>query len=379
MNFDWNSLGSAPADDEFEVSFIGPGFGECLVIHVGNQRWVVVDSCVDTTDSDRRPVAERYLRALGVHLESNVDLIVASHWHADHVRGIGRLVAQCRAARFSCANALVQREFITFVWEMATASASTDGAKVNEFREAIHHIRERDAVITWATANKLIRRWPATQSTPEAVIHALSPSDKEYTLFLQEVAAARPTATSAKRSASATTPNLASVVLHVSLGTSSVLLGADMEVHHDRLRGWSAAIDSGCQLALPPAGVLKVPHHGSVTGHHDEMWTHLLTPGPMSVATPFNRQPDNRKLPTTADIVRLSGLSSALFLTSVARNAPARGREAAVERSLRERGIVIRDAATPIGMVRLRKHEGSDWRREVFAPALLQSQKEASA
>ena len=58
-------------EDEIEVSVFGPGKGECIVLHVGSGRWVVVDSCIEPGDS--WSVAERYLRGLGVALESQVD------------------------------------------------------------------------------------------------------------------------------------------------------------------------------------------------------------------------------------------------------------------------------------------------------------------
>jgi len=32
-----------PEKDEIEVSIFGPGYGECIVIHIGNNEWVVID------------------------------------------------------------------------------------------------------------------------------------------------------------------------------------------------------------------------------------------------------------------------------------------------------------------------------------------------
>ena len=36
-----------PATNEVEISLFGPGYGECIVIHVGENEWVIVDSCID--------------------------------------------------------------------------------------------------------------------------------------------------------------------------------------------------------------------------------------------------------------------------------------------------------------------------------------------
>jgi hypothetical protein len=303
-----------------------------------------------------------------------VDLIVASHWHADHVRGLGRLVDRCRSASFSCAQAMVGEEFIVFAEEMASASASTDGAKLADFREAIRHLRDRGATIRWAQGNKLLKAWNpsgAIPNVPRCVVTALSPSDLEYTAFIAEVAAARPMPTRPKRAAVAISPNLVSIVLHVQFGDLSVLLGADMEVHHDPLRGWTAAIAAGYEAGLAPAHLLKVPHHGSVTGHHEELWTRLLSPRPVAVVTPFNKLPDARKLPKAADVVRLTDLTSRLYQTAPAIRTTSRGREAAVERGLRDNNIVLRDAAQPLGMVRCRWRSLTGWSEEVFPPATL--------
>ena len=44
-----------PSPDELEISLFGPGRGECVVVHLGNNDWLVVDSCLDNTSS--QPVA----------------------------------------------------------------------------------------------------------------------------------------------------------------------------------------------------------------------------------------------------------------------------------------------------------------------------------
>ena len=81
-----------PDSDQIEVSLFGPGYGECVVLHVGDGAWVIVDSCIDQDDN---PVALKYLNEIGIDLAQNVNLIVATHWHDDHIRGLGRLTTAC--------------------------------------------------------------------------------------------------------------------------------------------------------------------------------------------------------------------------------------------------------------------------------------------
>jgi glyoxylase-like metal-dependent hydrolase (beta-lactamase superfamily II) len=75
----------APDPDQFEVSVLGPGYGEAIVVHLGNGEWLTVDSCIDSRTREVAPMA--YLRGLGVNLATQVRLVVTSHWHDDHVAG----------------------------------------------------------------------------------------------------------------------------------------------------------------------------------------------------------------------------------------------------------------------------------------------------
>src|SRR6266545_2127970 len=92
-----------PAADEFEVSVLGPGYGECIVVHLGHGEWLINDSCVDR---NRRAAGLSYLDTLGVDVTQAVKVVVASHWDDDHVRGLGEVVDKCSQALFVCSNAL---------------------------------------------------------------------------------------------------------------------------------------------------------------------------------------------------------------------------------------------------------------------------------
>lgn len=376
MPFAWSESGKAPAGDEIEVSIFGPGFGECIVVHVGGGEWIIVDSCIDSSArQDPRPVAEQYLRSLGVAMESRVKLIVATHWHDDHVGGMARLVDVCRGARFSCANSLLQREFIDFIESMGKGSAATDGAKVKEFRQIIRIFaadRARPAIRFASGSRDLISWHQGVLPHQQAVkVRSLSPSDQEFTLFLQRIGDELPQYAEAKRAAARSSPNLASVVLHLELGQSSVLLGADMEIHHDVRRGWSAVLEDAATSNTSPASLFKVAHHGSINGHHDQVWSQMLVPDPVCVVTPFNKLPIGKKLPKTSDVVRIRSLGKLFISGEVDGKARSKGRDAAVERSLRENGIALRDLRTPVGVVRMRRSVNSpgQWQTELFPPA----------
>lgn len=378
MTFEWNNVGTPPLSDEVEVTIFGPGFGESIILHVGDGKWIVVDSCVDTSDTiDRKPVAEKYLRAIGVDVARQVELIVASHWHDDHVRGLGHLLEACEGARFSCANALLKKEFLTYLEEIATGIAATDGAKISEFRHVLRLMRDISRPpIKWAGAGRELLTWPKNALTHKesCVVRAFSPSDQEFSLFLSNLGMLSPQLGETKHAASAQTPNLASIVLHLQFDSFAILLGADMEIHSSNFRGWAAAVDEAMDRHVDRAAVFKVAHHGSINGDYSRIWEKLLLDAPTCIVTPFNKLPLSKKLPTDADITRLSEKSGKLLLTAPSGNAiPIQNRDSTVQRSLRESGIKLQNLATRLGAVRLRRKIGScaaPWQTELLGAAL---------
>src|SRR5689334_12129795 len=106
-------LTDPPAEDEIEVSIFGPGKGEAILVHLGYNRWIAVDSCIDQIDGTI-PALE-YITQIGVNVSSSVLLVVGTHAHDDHIAGISEVFRRCEAAHFVCAHALVHSQFIALV------------------------------------------------------------------------------------------------------------------------------------------------------------------------------------------------------------------------------------------------------------------------
>ena len=83
----------APDNHIGEISIFGPGIGECIVLHIGQGRWFVIDSCL--CPKTKQPIALQYLKDIGVDASTQVVGILISHWHSDHIQGASllRLVA----------------------------------------------------------------------------------------------------------------------------------------------------------------------------------------------------------------------------------------------------------------------------------------------
>src|SRR3712207_143103 len=100
-----------PKRREVEISLFGRGVGECLALHVGEGEWCIVDSF---PGSSHPSIALDYLTDIGVPV-SSVSLILATHWHDDHIQGLADTVAACTNAMFACSAALDVDEFFELV------------------------------------------------------------------------------------------------------------------------------------------------------------------------------------------------------------------------------------------------------------------------
>ncbi len=79
MNALDGSVKTPPAKDEIEISIFGPGIGECILLHLGDNEWIVVDSCIDRITHG--PIGIKYLKDLNVNLATSVKLFIITHWH----------------------------------------------------------------------------------------------------------------------------------------------------------------------------------------------------------------------------------------------------------------------------------------------------------
>lgn len=341
-----------PNPDELEVSVFGPGFGESVVIHVGGGEWIIIDSCVDS--SSRTPKQIEYLKLLGLEPAECVRVVVATHWHDDHVAGLSEALDICRNAVFCCPLALSRREFLDLAEIYCEAPIGfPPGPK--EIRNALEIAAQRSKIyrrqmLRFAKSDSLV--W--TSSNVRLV--ALSPSDEMNRRALEFMARAYASATSGAAlldRLTPGTPNDTAAALRLDVGGRSVLLGSDLECDRDPLIGWSAVLTS------PSAGekkslVYKIAHHGSRSGHHDGVWADLLEPRPFALMSPFRW--GRHKIPNETDRARILSLTDRSFITSHPdKDAPPVGkRQSKVEAFIRQTAKSRRLACGPVGHIRWR-------------------------
>lgn len=318
-----------PASDELEVSLFGPGYGESLAVHLGEERWMIVDSCVDGHSGE--PAAVEYLRNLGVDPAEAVVIVLATHWHDDHIRGLAEVVRTCAGSRFLCPSALRTSEFLALTQSSVLGSERTTSG-VREFRDVLKTLRARKAAGNPNAGPGFVIENTIIYRSAHCEVTGLSPSSAALERAMAAIAGVLPQPLRPHLRVRSPSSNEASIALWIR-GTAGVaLLGADVERQATDDRGWGAI------LALQPAAegrskLVKVPHHGSESGHDERIWEELLEGEPTALLTPWSR--GARRLPTRTDRARILSLAPDSVIVGQGAAKP-EGYDRAVERTLKE-------------------------------------------
>lgn len=323
-----------PDDDQAEVSLFGPGYGECIVIHYGNQDWFIVDSCLDPLT--KRPISLVYLEELGVEKE-NIKGLIITHWHSDHTAGASQIVESCPNVRVYFSGALNQEEAYTLAYLYDAEAFSGVGKEIKDFKRIADYLFKNGERDRLAVANIGRSFFHKNNSLITSRMLALSPSDVAVSWAKTKLIQQLPSRGAQRvRNVVSDSPNFNAVALYFSFSDVSVLLGSDLEESGNPDTGWSAILNSDIvdQHELTKSQVFKVPHHGSGTGHHQGVWDDMLTNKPISIATPYNKLRD--PLPTQTDTDRIVALSSTFSVTrDHAKQKPPRKADNATERMLK--------------------------------------------
>lgn len=328
-----------PRPHELEVSIFGSGVGECIVVHLGDGQWMIVDSCLDP--SSKQSVSLQYLEDLGVNIATAVKVVLITHWHDDHIRGLSRVVAKCKSARICYSAALLKQEFLslvsTYSGRLSLVDRHTAGTKEISCVIKALESRVRDNV-TYCTdsmvpvvADKIL--FEGNTRDCRCTVRSLSPSDKAFEKALISFSQMIPDENDERVTlTSHNIQNHNAIALWIQFDDQKVLLGSDLEETGNLQMGWSAVVDSVVRPA-GKAGIFKIPHHGSPNGHHDKIWAEMVeSDNPVSVVTSYSKGSTPR--PQHSDIARIKNYTSNLFYTSKEKQRPPK-RESAVERTLR--------------------------------------------
>lgn len=315
---------AAPEPDEFEVTLLGRGRGESVVVHLGDKRWMVVDSFAapreagtasssgpqlpnadtGTTDAVAIPAPLEYLRSIGVEPEQ-VQMIVLTHIHTDHFRSIERLHQSCENARLILGEALTSKGFGRLYSDSHPVGQLVASAKSRRLSNK--------------TGYKTVKCGARLLAEDKCEIWAIAPTDdacndaRDYfdarLLEIERESDERAQSIAKNRAVEdLRDENRCSVGLHVEFRNDgpSVLLAADM-IAHERY-GWEMLVDENSISTCGPVSLLKVPHHGSSKSDCDELWERWTDGPPVAIVTPYDPL-----LPKGSDVDRLLRKSSSVW------------------------------------------------------------------
>lgn len=300
---------------------------------------MIVDSCLDP--SSKQSVSIQYLEGLGVEVATAVKVVLVTHWHDDHIRGLSRVVEKCKSARVCYSAALLKQEFLslvsTYSGRLSLVDRHTAGTKEISCVIKVLENRVHDSA-TYCTdsmvpvvADKVL--FETNTGACSCTVRSLSPSDKAFEKALISFSQMIPDENDERVTlTSQNIQNHNAIALWIQFNDQKVLLGSDLEETGNLQMGWSAVVDS---VVRPngKAGIFKIPHHGSPNGHHDKVWAEMVeSDNPVSVVTSYSR--GNTPRPQQSDIDRIKNYTSNLFYTSKEERRHPK-RESAVERTLR--------------------------------------------
>lgn len=356
-------LSDPPAADELEVSIFGPGKGESILVHLGFDEWLVVDSCVD--QSDGTVPALEYMKRIGVDAAEQVRFVVATHAHDDHIAGISRIFDACCSAFFVCSSAMTREEFFAMV-EIDQTNFSLRERIRKEYQRVFQAVEDRGRA---KNGLKYLRRalhgiaLLESHGAPPLTVRCLSPSDEAMTRANAALAGDYPCDTDLRRSPVAD-PNELAVAIWIERGDKAVLLGADL-LKGPQGCGWGAVLATFSPSTR--ASLFKIPHHGAPNADHRGVWEDLVD-APIALLAPFRAGVHRR--PDPADVERLKGDACEVHITASPDQPAASNRIRREAAALGPLAQNVRDPWGKPGHVRARARLGSQsWTVSHAAPA----------
>jgi hypothetical protein len=346
-----------PAADELEVSIFGPGKGECIVVHVPNGPWLVVDSFVVGSAPSYVPVSVEYLRRVGV---TDVAGIFITHWHDDHTRGAAEVIREfspsLKFVGLPCG--VGDRELASFLYDLLPDA------------RRFSLVKDLAAVISVLNRPELSHVQPilltAGVTLPidgQSQLRALSPSLEDARQQCASLLTYLPGWTGPRPRRYDV--NSGCAVLLLNSGSLSVVLYSDLDIGETDSRGLRCVVKNYGNILQ--AQVIKIGHHGSETAYHPP----ALTAGRADLAagaiTPFPARGEH--LPRGRQVDRYKKALRQLHLTALpGRPAQTAGKVALKHTPFSQYTKVIGRHLDAIGHVRYRvRPSDSNVRVELFA------------
>ena len=241
---------------------LNAGEGDSIVLRFPDESWAVVDSNVPP--GSKEPPALRLLREKRVR---NLSFVCLTHPHADHYSGLAEILG-CYEGRIGglwmfCIDSAHVRKFLIAQHQ----KSSTTPGRLKQYLElqTIFQVFQKMGKkgLTYQLVGGL--RLP---SCGDVTIDCLSPLSRDINEYQNQLArCTEPQHYTAQE-------NLLSSVLRLRYGLCTILLSSDAPTK-SWPRVWKETVKRRESFV---ANAVKVSHHGSREGHHEEIWKKMLAP-----------------------------------------------------------------------------------------------------
>lgn len=367
---------SLPASDELEVTTIGVGGfeGESIVVHFGDGKWGVIDSC-KSKDGINLPLY--YLETLKVSL-NDVVVVVCTHWHSDHINGLHEVLQACPNAQFYYPVVGQTNNLLKYLLKGDIVQG-----KSSVWKEFLNCLQ---------TAGKL----RANYGSLDRIVYdngngtqliSLSPSDKMLDEMQRILVKYDADDSDLKEiNESLITPNMCCMSLILCTPDTCMLFGADLEANRDKdedikacvgncaakwEKGWCNVVQKSAVFSTKKATYFKLPHHSSKTGYCDGVWKNHIVQPSISVSTIFVNNA-GVKLPQKNMLELYKELSTEMYLTSTGPKKKDKSigkSELDRNKSEKMKSLIVLNEEK--GIVCSRKKIGSAWNTKLLGTAVL--------
>lgn len=303
-----------PNEDEFELTFFGPGFGESIVLHIPGIGWGVVDSCIFRIDKETFVPPLEYLNFLKIE---NLAFIALTHPHEDHYKGMDDIIYHYlgridRVCRYAGEGVRELKVYLQNRGVKGTPGIASLASVFKAFKKAQEHGSDPRRL---AAKTQIIPRQSVIINNKSLEVEALSlsplPEDEE--LYVNILRGALPELNKPFQEILEREHNLISSAIWISFGELKVILASDVEKGRNSRSGWRGIVLS---VDSPDLSVqaLKVAHHGSVDAYYQKAWNQYCKLGKVtSILTPFIKA--TQPIPAQEDFDRISNHSKYIGLT----------------------------------------------------------------
>ena len=367
-----------PKEDEFELTFFGPGYGESIVVYLPTIGWGVIDSCVFNVNKSRFIPPLEYLSFLSVKY---LEFIMLTHPHKDHYLGMDGIINAYmgRVNRICRYHGEGLRELITYLTHRSYKGAlslgrAPDLVSLGDIFSAFKRARENGADLWYLSAHTIVvpPRTVNIRGTDLTIMAiSLSPLAEDEENYIRILREALPRVGHFLKDIPDVRHNLVSSAISISVSGNKAILGSDVERGTSDRSGWQGIVNSTSSPELA-VRLLKVPHHGSRDAYCEDAWdSHCRFEPIFSIVTPFSAS----SIPTDADIERIRHHSRYTGLTSASRyKPPSEVYSMATARQIdqRTKSWKVVDPPTECGMITVRYDiGGNETLRRAIPPARI--------